>query len=598
MQLFWDFSSLSDIGTKLWELLTKTERASAAVLLILTFIGMLLETLGVGLIIPALALLTQENIESKHPSVAFLGDLVGHASPHTLLLGGLLFLVGVYLFKAAYLAMLAWKQAQFAFGVQVRISQQLFSVYLLQPYTFHMQRNSAELIANVTNEVNQLTGNTMLPAMIFLTESLVLTGLLILLLIIEPIGAITTIGLLGFAAWAFQRMTKERVLRWGEARQLHERMRIQHLQQGLGGVKDVKIFAREPEFLAKYFLHNQRGASAAKFQTTLQQLPRLWLEVLAVCGLALLTFSMLHQGKNLAAVLPVLGLFAASAFRIIPSVNRILSSLQLLRYGLPVVDTLYRELQLAPRPDRSVGGPIIICKSSIRAKDVSFVYPNTETPAIDRINLIIKKGEAVGFIGKSGSGKSTLIDVLLGLLPPSSGQIFIDKRDIAENLQGWHRQIGYVSQSIFLTDDTLRRNVAFGLDDCQINDNDVWRAIRAARLEDFVLNLKDGLNTSVGERGIRLSGGQRQRIGIARALYHDPSVLVLDEATSALDSVTENEVMEAVEALRGKKTVIVVAHRLSTIAHCDRVFHLDRGRLIAEGPPSEICANPYGTNGS
>ena len=272
-------------------------------------------------------------------------------------------------------------------------------------------------------------------------------------------------------------------------------------------------------------------------------------------------------------------------------VNRVLGAVQALRYGLPVINTLHEELQLdAPEPAAKT--PTAPPPSSLKfALPYHYTYPSAPTLALNQLALSIRKGESVGFIGPSGSGKSTLVDVILGLLAPDAGQVAVDGQDIQTNLRGWQDQIGYVPQSIYLTDDTLRRNVAFGLPDEQIDDVAVQRAIRAAQLEEFVTSLPDGSETIVGERGIRLSGGQRQRIGIARALYHDPAVLVLDEATSALDTATERGVMQAVRALHGTKTIVIVAHRLSTVEHCDRLYQLQEGRVADEGAPDRVLSS-------
>ena len=293
---------------------------------------------------------------------------------------------------------------------------------------------------------------------------------------------------------------------------------------------------------------------------------------------------MIVRGKPLDALVPTLGLFGVAAFRLMPSAARMMGSLQVMRYNLPVVNTLYRELHIFDTsPPFQRERELLRFANALVLDRVGFSYPNTETPTLRDVSLSITRGTSVGFVGGSGAGKSTLVDVILGLLKPATGRVLVDGIDIQTNLRGWQDQVGYVPQTIYLTDDTLVRNVAFGLPDDQIDKSAVRRAIQAAQLEEFVNELPAGLETLVGERGVRLSGGQRQRIGIARALYHDPPILVLDEATSSLDTANEQGVMAAVNALHGNKTLIIVAHRVSTVAHCDRLFRIEQGTLVEEG---------------
>lgn len=578
-------------AAKIWGLLCTNERHGAITLLGLMSIGMVLETLGVGLVIPALAVLTKPDIASSYPWLRGPLQALGNPSQQDLVIGGMSVLVSVYLVKALFLAFLAWKKAGFCFLVQAQLSQRLFTTYLRQPYIFHLQRNSAQLLNNVTGEITVFTFNATLPCMVLATEALVIVGLCSLLLAVEPLGAFIVASVLGVAGWGFYRLTRARVAHWGRIRQHHEGLRIQHVQQGLGGTKDVKLLGREADFIEQYRVHNAQSARVGQFQATLQELPRLWLEFLAVLGLAMLVTTMIAQGRALDAVLPTLGLFAAAAFRLMPSVTRVLGAWQSLRYALPVIDRLHTELGL-PAPEPVVtGAPSARLERTLAMHEVTYTYPEAAQPALESLSLAIQRGECVGFIGASGAGKSTLVDILLGLLTPDAGEVRVDGRDIQPALRNWQNQIGYVPQSIFLTDDTLRRNVAFGVAADDIDDAAVRRAIGAAQLDDFVTALPQGLDTIVGERGARLSGGQRQRIGIARALYHDPEVLVLDEATSALDTATERDVMMAVRALRGTKTIIIVAHRLSTVAECDRLCRLDHGRVVEEGSSASLLAS-------
>lgn len=567
---------------KIWQLLTVEQRRTSVRLLGLMLIGTVLETIGMGLVVPAVGLISEVDVGARYPILRPALAAMGHPSRERLVAAGMLVLVAVYAIKEAFLGLLAWRQARFAYATQAGLSERLFRGYLLQPWTFHLQRNSAQLIRNVTTEIGMF-GVVIQIILTVITEGMVALGIWLLLLSVEPVGALLVVSAVGLAGFGFHRMTRMRLLRWGEARQLHEGLRIQHLQQGLGGAKEVKLLGREADFLARYNEHNLGMASVAERQLTLQQLPRLWLELMAITGLATLVIVMIRVGKPLDALLPTMGLFAAAAFRVIPSVNRVLGSIQSVRYSLPVVNTLHHEMSLLESAAPVQRGILLAFKVRLQMESVTYKYPSASVPAVKDVSLAIQHGESVGFIGGSGAGKSTLIDLILGLLTPDSGRVAVDGVDIRTNLRGWKDQIGYVPQSIFLTDDTLRRNVAFGLPNDRIDEAAVMRAVRAAQLEEFAASLPKGLDTVVGERGVRLSGGQRQRIGIARALYYDPAVLVLDEATSSLDLATEREVMQAVYALQGSKTLLIVAHRLSTVASCDRLYRVEDGQVVDAG---------------
>jgi ATP-binding cassette, subfamily B, bacterial PglK len=581
------------IARKLRALLTPAQRRSALVLLGFMFIGMALETLGVGLIIPTITLLTQSDL-TQYPAARTWIERVGNPGRSALIVWAMLTLTAVYLLKNLFLSFLSWWQTRFAFSIDMELSQRLFSTYLRQPYTFHLQRNSAQLFHNVANEVSLFTA-MITHTILLVTEGLVLLGIGLLLLWVQPVGALVVAVVLGGAAIAFHRATRKQISRWGELRYYHSEQSVQHLMQGLGGAKDVKLLGRETEFLDQFKLHNVANARVGQWMTVMQSVPRLGLELLMVAGLATLVITMLAQDTDVALIVPTLGLFAAAAFRFTPSVNRVLIAVQSLRYEVVVLDTLTTELSLsAPAPIARAGRDSARFRESVTLENVSFSYANSATPALSVVSIRIGHGESVGLIGASGSGKSTLVDVLLGLLTPDRGHVLVDGRDIQADLRAWQDQIGYVPQSIYLTDDTLRRNVAFGLADAQIDDAAVQRALDAAQLSEFIAGLPEGMNTFVGERGIRLSGGQRQRIGIARALYHDPDVLVLDEATSSLDIAAEQSVMSAVEKLQGRKTILIVAHRLSTVANCDRLYRLENGAVAAEGSPAELLRQNAG----
>ncbi len=362
------------------------------------------------------------------------------------------------------------------------------------------------------------------------------------------------------------------------------------MQEGLAGIKEVKVYGCEREFAADFRAHTDATARMATLQWLVEQLPRPSFEVLAVVTTLLLTVIATWHGASVRSLLPILGLYATVAFRMLPSVNQATIAAQRLRHAQPMVESLVRHLQLERTLPQPGPATLVPFRKLIHLDSVCYRYLADGQDVLHDVDITIPHGSSIGFIGGSGAGKSTLVDVLLGLLPPSSGRVTVDGFDIRNNLRGWQEIIGYVPQSIYLVDGSIRRNVAFGVPENVIDDEAVARALAAARLDDFVRGLPQGVETRVGERGAWLSGGQRQRIAIARALYHDPQVLVLDEATSSLDADTEREVMAAVEALHGTKTLIIVAHRLSTVAHCDVLHRLEGGRIVRSGRFDEVVA--------
>ena len=548
-------------------------------------VGSVLETFSLGLVVPAVGLLIKPNYVQNFPAI---DNFLGHPSEVQFAVIAMTSLVVIYLLKSVFLVWSAWVQGGFSLAITARIGRELFENYLRQPYPFHLQRNSSTLIRNSQSSAS-LMGGVFDPMLSIMTDSLVTLGLFSLLIKLEPIGSLTTLAVFGLSAWLFRRFTNAKIKRWGEAQNNYRGAIIQHLQQGLGGVKDVKILGREDYFISEYSEQLVGNAAVARRFSVSQLLPRTGLEILTIAGLAVLVSTMVVSGEDLNSVLPVLGLFGAAAFRLVPAVSRMVSMVQTIAVNRPVVKELFHDLALrtSNTPKRQDHDGFA---QEVEVNDLSFKYETAPTNALSNVSLRVKRGEAVGLVGPSGSGKSTLVDVLLGLLDPASGAVLVDGINVQDRIRWWQDQIGYVPQSIFLTDDTLRRNVAFGLPKSEIDDAAVDAAIRAAQLEEFVKALPLGLETVVGERGVRLSGGQRQRIGIARALYSNPDVLVLDEATSSLDTETEHGVMQAVQALRGNKTVIIVAHRLSTVEYCDRLYRLESSRIVDEGTFDEVMS--------
>ena len=552
---------------------------------VLMLVGSVLETLSLGLVVPVVGLLTRPNYIQNFPR---LNDLLGYPTENQFVIGTMFALVVVYIAKSIFLIWSTWVQRGYSASVTTRIGSQLFRSYLYQSYVFHLQRNSAMLIRNSQNSALVMSG-IIDPMLVISADILVTTGLFALLIGLEPIGTLVTVSLFGLSSLVFRKFTNSRIEIWGKAQNFHKGKLLQQLQQGFGGVKDVKILGTEEYFVTQYGENLYKNSEVVRRFSVAQILPRFGLEILTIIGLAVLVSTMVLLDSELTEILPVLGLFGAAAFRLLPAVNRLINNFQIINISRPQVDEVFEDLDL-PDQLNQINSDRSTLTNSISVVDISFSYSESLKDAVSGVSVKIGRGEAVGFIGPSGSGKSTLVDLLLGLLKPKSGKVLVDGSDIHNNLRGWQDQIGYVPQSIFLTDDTLRRNVAFGLPKDKIDDDAVMSAIRSAQLEEFVASLPDGMETVVGERGVRLSGGQRQRIGIARALYNNPDVLVLDEATSSLDTETEHGVMQAVQALQGDKTVIIVAHRLSTVEYCDRLYRLENAQIVDEGTFSEVTS--------
>jgi ABC-type multidrug transport system fused ATPase/permease subunit len=569
---------------KLWRLLTPCEKRQACSLVALMIICAILEVVGLGLVVPALAALSGADSATS----SALGDLDVFAgqSPRTAILIGVAALFTLYVVKAAALLYSQWKQVSFTTQLQSRLSRELFATYMTQPWSFHLQHNSAAFVRNI-NDLTMLS-NAASSLFMLAAEFLMISAILTLLVWREPWGAVVVMGITAGAAYALEAITRNRLKQWGQRLQCHAGEMNRHLLQGLHAAKDVILLNRASSFIERY--GNERAAYVKLLgrQSLASQVPRLWYELIAVTALCLLTTVMVIRGVAPNAIVPTLGLFAVAAFRMLPSVNRLAIATSTLHFSHAVINTIEDDLRLLSTTPPELSSPRIPLNKEIVIHNVSYCYPNTAEPALKNVVLRIPKGASVGLIGESGAGKSTLVDVMLGLLPPTSGHVRVDEIDIACNLYGWRGNLGYVPQTIYLCDDTIMRNVAFGISDAQIDIEAVRRALNAAQLGPFIDTLPDGLQTKVGDRGVRLSGGQRQRIGIARALYHDPPVLVLDEATSALDGQTEAEVMQAIEKLRSKKTLIIIAHRMSTVEKCDILYRLHRGRVVESGPYAAV----------
>ena len=560
-------------------LITKRQRKGLVILTFLLFIGMIFEAFGLGILVPALSVLLNPDLLQSSEYLISLRDFMPNISTQNFIIFLLLAIVFVYGIKTIFLVFLTHKQNRFLSNITAYISNKLFSSYLNQPYKFHLNRNASELIKNIQVEINYLYA-FLLSLITIVIESTLLVSVLCTLIYIEPLGAISIGVFYGLLSFLFYQLTKKKLKAWGEIRQDLDKDVSKLALEGLGGIKDLLILKRTDFFEDKYSIKNYLKARINSNQGTLTQAPRFFLELISILGLISFIILMLYQNKPIETLMSTVGVFVAATFRMIPSLNRIIASIQSLKFYLPSVDVIHNELShYYASNDFQKNHVDFKFESNIKLKDVNFKF-SEDTLVLNSVSLEIKKGEMIGIIGESGSGKSTLIDLIIGLNNPTSGLITIDDKYDISNFENWSSQVGYVPQTIYLSDDSIRNNIAFGLPENQINDTQINNAIEKAQLKSFIESLENGLETRVGERGVQLSGGQRQRIGVARALYNNPEVLILDEATSALDSLTEKELMKSILEFKGKITLIMIAHRLTTLKDCDIIYKMEKGKLI------------------
>ena len=545
-----------------------------------------LEALGIGLVIPVMTTMSDATTGNSGSVLQPLFNFFGIRAVGTMVGVAVLCIVVAFFAKNFYKLFFTYISGRVSNFTNHEVTSQLFRSYLTRPYTFHLQRNSSDLLNSMQQEAGMTIG--LVGSVVVLIQELLLASAVIwLMLYTEPVAAISTVTILVVGSMFYLKVTKPMVKRFGQQRQEIQAPLTRYLLQGFGGVKDIKVLGRSNDFLNQYEKQNLIVQDASLRYGILKSIGPMWTELLAMSGLTVVVWVMVWQDRPPDRIIPLLGLFVIATWRFVPSVNSVVNLTNSIRYSRPAVESVHSEFEYI-KQQKDVVKTQVVFNDKVEMRNLTFNYPNTITPSLYDVNIVINKGETVGFVGPSGSGKTTLVDVILGLLPQTSGELLIDGVEMQEHNLEWQSTIGYVSQAIYLTDDTVRRNVAFGIAEKDVDEVALERALRSAQLWDFVDSLPNKTNTIVGERGIRVSGGQRQRIGIARALYHEPQVLVLDEATSSLDIETETEVMSAIRALQGFKTILIVAHRLSTVQHCDRLYRIEDAQIVAEGTFKEL----------
>jgi ATP-binding cassette, subfamily B, bacterial PglK len=584
-----------DSFKKMFRLFSRRDHAKLAGLFIMMFVASFLEVLGIGMI--PLFVVAVSNPESllQYPILGNLLLQTGITTAEQLVVYGAAVLLAVYVFKNLYLGIFTYLKKKFTANRGVHLENRLFEAYMASPYTFYISRNSAELLRNVTSETNKVINGVMLPFMELTLNTIMLTVILGTLLILEPLVTLVTMVTLGGAGGIFLRYTRHKVQAHGLEDRRSRKLKNKSVLQGLGGLKVTRILNRERHFLESYRESAERSKNANIYSHVVSTIPKFITETLAVVAILLIALLLLWEDRPVAAIVPIVALFGAATLRLLPAFNKAISEITAIQFNAPSVDAVYTDLNLLDNLDRGARHQILadtsgrlVLSESITIRDLSFSYPGQREDAVDRVSLDIPHGSAVALVGHSGAGKTTMVDLILGLLAPTAGEICVDGVNIETNIRGWQRNLGYIPQHIYLLDDTIARNIAFGIPEDEVDEARLEMAIEAAQLGELIRTLPAGRNTTVGERGVRLSGGQQQRIGIARALYGNPQVLIMDEATSALDNVTEKYVIGAVERLRGDRTIIMIAHRLTTVANCDTIYLMKDGAIVAQGSYEDL----------
>lgn len=575
--------------------LDKKQKIHLILLLMVIFIGAFVELLGVSAILPLVNVATAPETIDQTWYLSWLKCTLKLEDAGQMLTVLSIILIIIYILKNVYVTIMYNMQYSFIFGNQKKLAVKLMDCYMHQNYLFHVSKNVAELQRNVTSDVNGFF-TVVLNFLQFLAEISVCVVLVLYLLMQDFVTTIAVAVLLFIFVGLFAGIFKKIL---GEKGRKNREVNVQvtkWILQSFSGIKEIKVINAEDFFIGNYNKYYSQFATLQRQQSMLTFLPRPVMETVCICGLLLAVILKLTiDSSDIASFIPTLSVFAIAAFRMLPSFNRITGYLGGIMFSIPSIDAIYKDLKEVEQllKQREIVEKIdenMSMTKSIQMDHVSFKYPESDKWILKNANIEIRKNSSVAFIGASGAGKTTAADLILGLLEPEEGHILVDGVDICANMAAWHQKIGYIPQTIYLMDDTIKANIAFGVDKANIDEARIQKALKEAQLDELINQLPEGIDTEIGDRGIKLSGGQRQRIGIARALYRNPEVLVLDEATSALDNDTEKEVMEAIDSLHGTRTLIVIAHRLSTIKNCDEIYEVGNGKFQLK-PKQEVLGD-------
>jgi ABC-type bacteriocin/lantibiotic exporter with double-glycine peptidase domain len=576
-------------------LLTVSERTKLGILVILTAFGGFVEVFGIGVLFPYVVILQDPGRILQIEYLAIIYRWLNFTSERSFLITMSVGLLVLFSFKALFTLMLANLQLKFVYDVQTQTGRRLLARYVGGPYEFFLSSNIANLIGTLTTSVGQMCSGVIQAALILAAEGVSFLGLVAFVVWLSPAFSLIAFVIIGAMGFAFLGLVRNKIARYAKENDARWKGMMRRVNETLSAAKEIQVLGRAQFFVEAYTRESRAYASAVRHYSVLSQLPRVALETSAIALLVTFAAFTIAAGQMEREIFPVLAVFAAATVRIAPSVNRIIQSWNAISFFSPAVDIVIGGIGSGVTGDQANDGVHstpdnrMAPHQRFRLNIASFSYGGNPHFRLTDIELAVNRGEKVAIVGPSGSGKSTLMDVLLGLFPGFDGDLIVDGIDCRGNIQAWQRSVGYIPQNVYLLDDSIKRNVAFGIEDSDIDLAAVMRAVSLAGLERVVKTQASGLETVIGDRGIRLSGGERQRIGIARALYHDPSLLILDEATSALDNQTERQVVDSILALSPAKTVIIIAHRLSSVRLCDRVHLMNAGRIVDTGSFEDIA---------
>lgn len=575
---------MKNVINKLNKILNRKQRRRLFFLLIMMIIGAFLEVAGVSMIIPLVSVIMDPEAMNSNRIFAAVCALFGVTEYRTFVLlciGGLIL---VFLVKNLFLILQTHLRVNFVDDCKFSTQKKLMRIFLRKPYEYYLNVSSGEIMRMIRADAEMAYG-VLYVVLDVLSQSVVGIALLVTVAVIDPFMTVAALITMGVIAFLIINVVKPRMTEAGKSLKENTARENQWVLQAVSGIKEIKIEKKETYFETQYNTYTEKVTMAKRKDIVYKAIPRMILEMGSICTMLFIVGTMVWTGYDIKALIPVLSAFALSAVKLIPTVTKIINAVGSIAYNMPGLDQLILNLEgigeqeeITPlTEDKEHRFPFL---EKIEVRNITYRYPDTDRDILKDATMDIPKGFSVGIVGVSGAGKTTAVDILLGLLTPQGGGVYCDGKDIMENYNGWLSHIGYIPQTIFMLDDTIKANVAFGVSESEFNAERLWQALSAAHLDEFVNSLPQKENTGIGERGIRISGGQRQRIGIARALYQNPDILVFDEATSSLDTETEAAIMEAVNSLHGEKTLVIIAHRLETIKACDIVYRVEDKDII------------------